>query len=192
VGASTDQIRREIDESRQSAADKIDQIQNQVTGTAEQMTTNVQETAQQLREQVTGTVEDTIQTVKENVDIRQMIEERPLLAVGAALIGGFVLGGMTGGGDDHHASQGTTTTSSHRSNSSGSSLGSGLRAAIQKSGIEDTLSSAAAAFVGGLSEQLTQTLDRNMPGFAGKMSTAQETPGDFADKARKAQAPTTA
>jgi uncharacterized protein YjbJ (UPF0337 family) len=192
MGESTDQIRREIDESRQSAADKIDQIQNQVTGTADQMTASVQETAEHLREQVTGTVEDSIQTVKENLDIRQAIEERPLLAVGAALIGGFVLGGLTGGDHDHRPSQGSTMPAASHSGASGSSLGSGLRAAIQKSGIEDTLSNAAAAFVGGLSDQLKETLDRNMPGFADKMSTAQETPGDFADKARRAQASTTA
>jgi ElaB/YqjD/DUF883 family membrane-anchored ribosome-binding protein len=190
MGESTDQIRREIDESRQSAADKIDQIQDQVTGTADQMRTNVQETAEQLREQVTGTVEDTIQTVKENVDFRQAIEDRPLLAVGAALVGGFVLGGLTGGDDDHRSSQGATMPNSNRTGSSGSSLGSGLRAAIQKSGIEDTLSNAAAAFVGGLSDQLKETLDRNMPGFADKMSTAQETPGGVAEKARQAQSPT--
>ncbi|HYI25805.1 MAG TPA: hypothetical protein VD767_10375, partial [Thermomicrobiales bacterium] len=152
MGESTDQIRREIDQNRQSAADKIDQIQDQVTGTADQMRTNVQETAQELRSQVTGTVEDTIQTVKENLDFRQVIEERPLLAVGAAFIGGFVLGGLTGGEDDHHSrGQGSTSASAMQGGSSGSSLGRGLRAAIQKSGIEDTLSSAAAAFVGGLS-----------------------------------------
>ncbi|HYI26021.1 MAG TPA: hypothetical protein VD767_11480, partial [Thermomicrobiales bacterium] len=142
---------------------------------------------------VTGTMEDTIQTVKESFDFRQAIEERPLLAVGAAFIGGFVLGGLTGGEDDHHSrSQGSTSASAMQGGSSGSSLGRGLRAAIQKSGIEDTLSSAAAAFVGGLSDQLKDTLDHNMPGFADKMSTAQENPGDFADKARQAQSSTMA
>lgn len=201
MGESTDQIRQEIDQSRQSAADKIDQLQGQVQGTADGLRTNVQETTEslvtgvqdaagQVREQVSGAVDDTIQAVKQNVDVKQMIEERPLLALGAALVGGFVLGGLTSGGDggQHHQYQGASA-STHASGGSGSSLGNGLRAAIQKTGIEDTISSAAAAFVGSLGDQLKDTLDRNMPGFADKMQSAQETPGSFADKAREAQAP---
>ena len=200
MGESTDQIRQEIDQSRQSAADKVNQLQGQVQSTADSLRTNVQETteglvggvqdaAEQVREQVSGAVDDTIQAVKENVDLRQFIEERPLLALGAALVGGFVLGGLTSGGDDgQHQYQGTSA-SARSSGSSGSQLGSGLRAAIQKSGIEDTISSAAAAFVGNLGDQLKETLDRNMPGFADKMQSAQQTPGSFADKAREAQQP---
>ena len=200
MGESTDQIRQEIDHSRQSAADKIDQLQGQVQGAADGLRTNVQETTEglvtgvqdaagQVREQVSGVVDDTIQAVKQNVDVKHMIEERPLLALGAALVGGFVLGGLTSGGDDgQHQYQGTGT-STHASGGSGSQLGSSLRAAIQKTGIEDTISSAAAAFVGNLGDQLKETLDRNMPGFADKMQSAQQTPGSFADKAREAQAP---
>lgn len=200
MGESTDQIRREIDANRQDAAAKIDQLQNQVQNTAdglranvqdtaEGIVTGVQDTAEHLREQVSGAVDDTIQSVKENVDLRKTIEERPLLALGAALIGGFVLGGLTGGDNNgQHQYQGAGT-SSHASGGPGSQLGQGLRAAIQKTGIEDTLSSAAAAFVGSLGDQLKDTLDRNMPGFADKMETARETPGDFASKARQAQAP---
>jgi uncharacterized protein YjbJ (UPF0337 family) len=190
MGESTNQIRQEIDQSRQSAADKIDQLQDQVTGTADQLRVNVQDSAEQLRDQVSGAVDDTIQTVKENIDIRQAIEQRPLLALGAALISGFVLGSLTGGDDGHQTnSQGATSFTSSRTGSSGSSLGSGLRSAIQKTGIEDTLSSAAAAFIGSLGDQLKDTLDRNMPGFADKMQSAQQTPGSFADKTREAQSP---
>jgi hypothetical protein len=201
MGESTDQIRQEIDQNRQSAADKIDQLQSQVQGAADGLRTNVQESteglvtgiqdaAEQVREQVSGAVDDTIQAVKQNVDVKQMIEERPLLALGAALVGGFVLGGLTRGGDNGQPQQYQGSgTSTHAAGGSGSHLGSGLRAAIQKSGIEDTLSSAAAAFVGSLGDQLKETLDRNMPGFADKMQSAQQTPGSFADKAREAQAP---
>lgn len=210
MGESTDQIRQEIDRSRNNAAAKIDQIQHQVEDTADGLRTNVQDTAEhlvtgaqeaaeQVREQVSGMVDDTIHSVKENVDLRQMIEERPLIALGAALIGGFVLGGLTGGDDNGHAHyqepnryQQSTYSGGRSSGGSGSPLGSGIRTAIQKTGIEDTLSSAAAAFIGSMSDQLKETLDRNMPGFADKMQSAQHTSGSFAEKAREAQSPDSA
>ncbi len=215
MGESTDQIRQEIDRSRQDAAAKIDQLQNQVEGTAEGLRTNVQdtaeglvtgvqetaeslatgvqETAEQVREQVSGVIEDTIQSVKENVDLKQMIEERPLVALGVALVGGFVLGGVTGndGGGQHHYQESSQAGYSGARSSGGSSspMGSGIRTAIQKTGIEDTLSSAVAALVGSMSDQIKDTLDRNLPGFADKMQSAQQTPGSFADKARETQSP---
>jgi uncharacterized protein YjbJ (UPF0337 family) len=201
MGESTDQIRQEIDQHRTSAAARIDQLQRQVEGTAEGLRsdvqdtaegliTGVQDTAEQVREQVSGVVDDTLQSVKENFDLRQTIEQRPLVALGAALIGGFVLGGLTDdGGNRQHSSHGGVSTGSHSGGGSGSQLGSSLRSAIQKTGIEDTISSAAAAFIGSLGDQLKDTVDRNMPGFADKMQSAKETPGTFADKARETQSP---
>jgi len=61
---------------------------------------------------------------------------------------------------------------------------------VQKTGIEDTISNAAAALLGSVTDQLKNTLDQNFPGFADKMSTAQDSSGDFAEKSREAQSST--
>lgn len=105
MGQSTDQIRREIDESRDSAAARIDQLQSQVEGTAQDLRDNVQGTAEQVIDQVKGSVDDTVETVRENLDVRQHIEQRPLLSLGIALVGGFVLGSLTGNDKRHHSPQ---------------------------------------------------------------------------------------
>ena len=186
MGQSSDQIRQEIDQTRQDAADKIDQLKEQVEGTTAQMRTQVQDTAGQVLDQAKATVDETSGTVKENIDLRQQIEERPLVALGAALVGGFLLGGMVGGdksrsgSQQHPYSSGTPVGESM----SGGGAVSGIRGAIQRSGFEDTLSSAAAALMGSLTEQVRDTLDRNFPGFAEKMSTAQHQSGSLSDKTR--------
>ncbi len=188
MGQSSDQIRQEIDHKRNDAADKIDQLQGQVQETTEQMRGQVQESVDQVRDQVKGTVDDTIQQVKQSVDFRQQIEERPLVMLGAALLGGFLLGGMTGGNSgSSHQSPGYASTSSHDQGSTHGSAASGIRTAVQKSGLEETISNAAAALLGSVTDQVKGTLDRNFPGFAGKMETAQSKHGSFAEKAHEAQ-----
>jgi len=193
MGQSSDQIREEIDRSRDSAAGKIDQLQDQVRGTADEMRAQVQGTAQDVVDQVKGTVDHTIDSVKENMDLKQQIEQRPLLALGAALVGGFVLGGMMGGGGHQQSGQHyqfSSGTPVGESTGSGSAMNT-IRSAVQRSGLEETFSNAAAAFMGNLSDQLKGTLDQNFPGFADKMKTAQESSGSFADKARAATSTST-
>jgi ElaB/YqjD/DUF883 family membrane-anchored ribosome-binding protein len=201
MGESTDQIRQEIDRKRDDAAGKIDQLQHQVQDTADQMRANVQDTTGQVIDQVKTGVDDTIESVKQNIDLRQQIEERPLLALGAALVGGFLLGGMTGGRNHHGGSSGFTQsyqpasgqhTAHHDGAHGGPAMGSSIRSAIQKTGIEDTISNAAAALLGSVTDQLKDTIDRNFPGFNEKMESVQHQPGGFADKAREAQSTTTA
>ena len=59
------------------------------------------EVAAQKIEAVQTQVMDTAQTVGTGFDLRQQIEQRPLLALGAALLGGFLLGRT--GGREHRA-----------------------------------------------------------------------------------------
>lgn len=205
MGQSTDQIRREIDQSRNDAATKIDQLQSQVQNTAQDLRTNVQGATEDVIGQVKDTVDETIESVKQNLDFREQIEQRPLLSLGVALVGGFLLGGRTGGnGQQSHQyhpapypqgdySSGGAQQVGYRSSSSAQSgaLAQGLRSAVQKTGLEDTISDAAAALLGSLTDQLKSTVDKSFPGFADKMSTAQESSGTFASKAKDAQSPTT-
>ncbi len=186
MGQSTDQIRQEIDQKRDDAAGKIDQLETQVKDTADQLKSGVQDTTEQIIDQVKGTVEDSVETVKQsvqNVDFRQQIEERPLVALGVALVGGFVLGGMMGGGGQQQSSSGGQRGSSQ----SGSSMSSGIRSVVQNTGLEDTFSNAASALVGSLTDQVKDTIDRSFPGFADRMQTTKETPGGFVQKTREVQ-----
>lgn len=178
MGQSSDQIREEIDQKRTDAASKIDTLKDQVQGNADQVRGQVEDTVDQVREGVQGTVEDTIQTVKQNIDLQQQMEERPLVALGAALLGGFVLGGLMGGGGQQSQSGGSA---------SGGGAPSAIRGAVQKSGLEDTISNATAALMGNVTEQFKDTLDRNFPGFADKMSNAQRQPGTLSEKTQVVQ-----
>jgi ElaB/YqjD/DUF883 family membrane-anchored ribosome-binding protein len=197
MGQSSDQIRQEIDQTRSNAADKIDQLQHQVENTSAQIrdqvqgtTEQVQETVQHVREQVQGAVEDSLHTAQkavENVDLQKQVQERPLIAVGAAFIGGILLGKMTSGNGNGHSShaqhQQHDAGGSQRSQSSGG-VSDGLRSAIHKSGIEDTISNAAAAMMGSVTDQLKSTLNQNFPGFVDKLQSAQKTEGSIIDKSK--------
>jgi ElaB/YqjD/DUF883 family membrane-anchored ribosome-binding protein len=198
MGHSSDQIREEIDQKRNDAASKIDQLQSQVQDTGAQMQGRVQETAEQVqevvhqvREQAKGTVDDTIQTVKdniENIDLQQQVQQRPLLAVGAAFIGGIVLGKMTSS-DQQHTQHRESSYQGYapKHENDGASMTGGLRQAVQRSGLDETLSNAAAALMGSVTEQLKSSLNSSFPGFADKLTSAQQTDGSFAEKAQATQ-----
>jgi ElaB/YqjD/DUF883 family membrane-anchored ribosome-binding protein len=207
MGQSSDELRQEIDQKRSEAAEKIDRIQAQAQDTSTQIrdqiregSEQVQDTAQHIREQVQGTVEDSVETAKhaiENVDLHQQVQQRPLMSVGAAFIGGMVLGKiMSGGGDSHdhgngnhsYTPPGTTGYSSSPASSSGG-ISHSLRNAIEKSGLEETISNAAAALIGNAGEQLRATLDNSFPGFADKLQAVQHSDGSIVDKAKAAAAP---
>ena len=189
---STDQIRQEIDANRQGAAEKIDQLQTQVQDSAQQVRENVQGSVEDTVQTVKGAVDDTVLSVKEgveNFDLRQQIEARPLVSLGAAFIGGFVLGGILGGDDHRQGGQqynGSQQYSGGQHGGSGS-LGTSVRSAIQKTGLDDTLSNATAALIASVTDQVKETIDRNFPGFTDKMQTAQQAPGGVAEKSREAQ-----
>lgn len=197
MGQSSDQIRHEIDQKRNDAAAKIDQLQTQVQDTQEQLKTQVQDTAQQVqetvqnvREQVQGTVQDSVETAKqavENIDWEKQVQERPLLAVGAAFFGGIVLGKLTSGGGGHHHSQSHLQQPPQYGQSGG--VTDGVRSAFQKSGLDDTISNAAAALLGTVTDQVRTTLDRNFPGFTDKLQSAQHSDGSVIDKAKAAAQP---
>lgn len=182
MGQSPGQIRDEIEQKRTDAASKIDQLQNQFESSVNDVRTQAQDMAGDMRDQVKGAVDDTVDTVKQNLDVRQQIEERPLIALGVAFFGGFMLGSMSGG--DHHQSNQVNQSQNGRQQSS---MSTGIRSAIQQSGLDETLSNAAAALVGSMTDQLKGTLDRNFPGFAAKMNTAQREEGDFAEKMHATQ-----
>ncbi len=150
MGQTADQLRQEIDQKRDDAGEKIDQIESRV-----------QDTAQAAKDTVT----DTVEQVKQSIDIQKQIAERPLVALGAALVGGFVLGGLMGGGKDSQQHGG-----GQYAGASPGGTRSGLRGAAKESGLEETLTSMMTALTGMLSERLRSTVDETFPGFAEKMN----------------------
>jgi ElaB/YqjD/DUF883 family membrane-anchored ribosome-binding protein len=153
MGETADQLRQEVDQKREDAAQKIDQIQTMVEGATQQ---------------VKDTVEDAKQQVKDTFDLRKQIEEKPLLALGAALAGGFVLGGILGGDDDdrrqyprydqQHGGQ------AYRPQSS-SGIMENVRKAAKSSGIEDTLNTMVASFMGSIGERVKVIGEQSFPGL---------------------------
>ena len=176
MGETTDQLRQEVDQKRDDASQKIERIEQQVVQTAQQMEQKVTDTAHQVeqkvmdtrqqiedkvmdtRQQIEDKVTDTVQQMKDKFDWRGQVEDRPLVAVGVALLGGAVLGGVLKGGDDQSHSPGAT--------SNGSGVGNAIRKAAKDSGFEDTIQQFAHAAFSNIGNQVRDTAERSLPGVA--------------------------
>jgi ElaB/YqjD/DUF883 family membrane-anchored ribosome-binding protein len=196
MGKSSDQLREEIDRQRADAGARIDQLQHQVEDQIEGTREQVMDTAEQVRDDAKEMVTDTVDSVKhsiENLDIERHVQERPLASVGAALVGGFLLGAVLGGDDDRHRQSGGYSAAGSMSGGQGhggpdvGGMMHGIRGAAKKSGLEDTVANAAAAMMGSVTEQLKGMLDQSFPGFSEKLDTAQQKQGSVTDKARETQ-----
>jgi ElaB/YqjD/DUF883 family membrane-anchored ribosome-binding protein len=154
MGATTDQLRQEVDQKREDAAQKIDQIQAKVEGATQQ---------------VKETVEDAKQQVKDTFDLRKQIEEKPLLALGAALAGGFILGGVLGDGgrDDRHYPRYDEGPRSmpYRPPQQSSGIMDGMRKAAKSTGLEDSLNTMVSSFIGQLGERVKAIGEEAFPGL---------------------------
>ena len=159
MGQSADQLREEIAAKREDAAQKIDAIQAQVEGTVQQ----VQET-----------VQDTVEQVKQSFDVRHQIEQRPLLALGAALLAGFAFGSITGGGGDGQpppaSSSGPSQLPAYRPRHSG--VSGLLQRAVKEAGLEDAVTNAASALLATVTDKVKATIGEAVPGVAAKVQHA--------------------
>lgn len=192
MGKSSDQLRQEIDQQRADAGAKIDHLQQQVEGQIEGTREQVVEGVEHMRDEAQAMVTDTVDSMKqsiENLDIERHVQERPLASVGAALLGGFVLGAVLGGDDHsrHQQSSGYSGASSSGGGHDMSGMMNGIRSAAKKSGLEDTVSNAAAALMGSVTEQVKGMLEQSFPGFSDKLDTALHEQGSLTDKARATQ-----
>jgi len=208
MGETADDVRQEIDNKRQDATDKIEQLEQKVTGAADQ----VMQTKEQVKEQVVQTKEqvvDSVMQAKDQVmqfDWRQQVDQKPLVALGAAFIGGIVLCGITGGDDDRDRyrtrvtpSYGSTSTYGAGSNypaigEPGSAAGSGggglmasIRNAAKNSGFEDTINGMASSFMSTLSDRIKQVANDTFPGMADKLPGGN-TQGDGTRSSASSQA----
>ena len=221
MGETADQVRQEIDGKRDEAAHKIDEIEQRMNDTVHKVQEGVQQTTEQVKttvqdsiqgaqdavgqtaQQVTDQVKQTTEQVKANMDWRKQVEERPLVMVGAAFLGGFVLGSLTGGDDDgqrgHHApdspgysyggplygsQMGASSQRPHQPSQAkgmgatsamgGAGMMAGLKGMIQQSGLQDTLTNSATAFVNSFGDKIRTTLEEQVPGFKEQMQKQQQ------------------
>lgn len=132
----------------------------------------------------------------ESSGIQAKVTQRPLLAVGAGLIGGIVLGGLLGGGGDrrhdartrsggtHYTTASGGSTSESGSDQSGASSGSvthsmteGLRKAAKQSGLEERSRSATTSAASSLNDTLRSVLSKQLPGFDERLRERQQGKG---------------
>jgi hypothetical protein len=156
MGQTTGELRQAVDSKRDDAAQKIDQIEQRVGDTTQQM--------------------------KESLNWRRQVDDNPLVAVGAAFIGGMVLGGVLGGGD----AQEQKPPPQWQSAAAGAGLGGAIRKAAKSSGLEDSFNDMTSSLFGSISERMKQMTSEKFPSIAGK--SAQDSSQVSGDAARPAGA----
>jgi len=166
MGETADQLRQEVDQKREDAAQKIDQIQAKVEGATQQ---------------VKETVDDAKQQVKDTFDLRKQIDEKPLLALGAALAGGFILGGVLGDGDHDDRPYPRYDEGSrqmpYRPPSSSSGVMDGVRKAARNAGLDETLNTMVASFMGSLGARVKAIGEEAFPGLLSQSQSQQQDGG---------------
>jgi len=151
MGQAADQLRDQVDQTRDDAAQKIQQIEQRVA--------------------------ETTQQVKQQLDWRHQVEERPFLAVGAALLGGMVLGGLTGGGNDNGGNNGrsyasASSASTHQQSNDGGGLTGIIRTAAKNAGIEETIHQIADSALHSFGDRLRDIAAQNIPSLADQLGSS--------------------
>jgi ElaB/YqjD/DUF883 family membrane-anchored ribosome-binding protein len=158
MGQTADQLRQQVDQKRDDATQKIDQIEQQVM-----------QGAQQVQDKFT----DAAQQVKAKFDLRQQVDERPLVALGVALAGGMVLGSLMSNDDDrrpHPPGQGE-----HRpAGAYDGGMGGAIRNAARQSGLEDSIQSFANAAFAKIGERMREMSEQAFPGMLDKVQSAAD------------------
>ena len=168
MGKSTSEISQELEQTRSEAADKIGKIEQQVTQSAE--------------------------SVKESLDWRHQVEARPMLAVGAAFLGGMLLGGMSGGGNgggnDGHPRTYSYIESEAQGRSTGSRSAGGISGALKNaartSGADEAFSSAAAAVLTTATQRFKETIEETYPGFLERYESSKSASGGVSERIKAA------
>jgi hypothetical protein len=130
--------------------------------------------------------EETDDSTSATSGMQAKIAERPLISLGAGLIGGMVLGGLLGGSEDKHrerrsrseynrypAPAGSTgdeeNHNEHGSSSIAASMTEGLRKAAKQSGLEEHGRSTSTSVMSSLNDTLRSVLSQQLPDFDQKL-----------------------
>jgi ElaB/YqjD/DUF883 family membrane-anchored ribosome-binding protein len=185
MGQTADQLRDEIDSKRDDAAAKIDEIEARVQNTAQMARDTVDDTMQSAKEMVNETVTETmetvtetVETVKQSFDLNKQVQERPLMMLGAAALGGFILGGMVGGGGDKRRRadyRGDIRSERFQSSHSGSGPLQQVQQAVRQSGLDNTMSAITGALVGLATDRVRGIVDESFPEFGQRLRQEMDT-----------------
>jgi ElaB/YqjD/DUF883 family membrane-anchored ribosome-binding protein len=92
-----DAIRRQMEETRASLAEKLETLEHQIVETVQGATSAVTATVENVKEavhetvsEVKETVHETVDTVKSTFDLRQQVERHPWLLFAGAVAAGFL------------------------------------------------------------------------------------------------------
>lgn len=138
--------------------------------------------------------EDTNDSTGTAAGMQAKIAERPLISIGAGLIGGMLLGGLLGGSDDRHrerrswseynynrypAAAGSNGDGEHHKQNHGSSsiaasMSEGLRKAAKQSGLEEHGRSTSSSVMSSLNDSLRSVLSQQLPDFDQKLNERQQ------------------
>ena len=143
MSKSADEIRAEIERDREDAAERIDQLEERLQDTADDVRREARYTVDEVRDEAQDVVNNAVDSVKETLDIQHQVQERPLVAVAGAMVGGYLVGSMMSDSGDSGGGQ-----------SSGPSMGERLQKTAKESGLLDTLQNFAAALVGSYAEEV--------------------------------------
>ena len=83
-------IRHQMENTRESLTDKLETLENKLLGSVQQATSAVNETVASVKE----TMNEGMESVKDAVDIPAHVDRHPWLALGGAVLGGFMLGNL--------------------------------------------------------------------------------------------------
>jgi len=157
MGTTADDLRQQVDANRSSAEEKLNMLEQQVTDSAQMIQDKVTGSASMIQEKVA----DTAQQIKQSFDWRKQVDDRPLVAVGVAMVGGMLLGKMTSGGSGggHHAPD------IGRGAAGGGMIAMAMQNAMQKSGLADTMETTMHDLFSTASTRL-KDLAKDMPGMS--------------------------
>jgi hypothetical protein len=145
------------------------------------------QTADQLRHELgrernglTRDVDRIEEQVKSSFDVKRKIDENPLLAVGLAVAGGFLLGAMVGGKQRRASGAGASWSGPAAGPGIAGAVRAGLTESLRRgagTSVDDALTTITAALTAVLTDQAKELLDRNLPGFADRYEQVDH-PGD--------------
>lgn len=95
-----DAIREQMKETRSSLVEKVETLEQKVTGTVEGVThtvENVRDAVKETVETVKESIGETVETVKETFNLRRQMDRHPWLVLGGSVAAGYLLGTFLGG-----------------------------------------------------------------------------------------------
>jgi gas vesicle protein len=84
--------------------EKMEEIEDHVRGTAQHTRSSLDETVDRTVENVKSSVGENMERIKDNVDVQQLVDERPWLMFGGSVLAGYMLGGLTSAGSSQQRS----------------------------------------------------------------------------------------